>query len=606
MDTKTKSIFAEQADDDEAFELARYRAIAELASGSMHEYRITPDGRFLLEWVVGAERIFGVSDQELQKRGSDSFLAPEDLAASQAREQAYRRDERVEFSTRIYRPDGEFRQIKVVNQPKLDAETGELIGLTGFCTDVTDQYHAARALEESEFRHRTVVELSPGFVCEGRIDARGELQFTWASPSAKEFFGCGVDEFNRLGWQQFTPPEFVPTIVERIKRTRAGQVTTDELPVFNSRGELHWLEMKVRPLAQDADHTLSFVAMTQDITRKRANEELLRSQAFAFANMSEGVVLTTFHGEIRLTNPAAEAFFGVSAEELVGKCLSELPTNPPMVLTKEELKFAVNQFSQPIRRQLRVTAARGNIRNLEMTLTPLTLHDERFWLAVMQDVTERQSLEREILEVSNREQQRIGSDLHDGLGQELTGVALLLRGLASKADQRAPELSAPIEELARLVNDAIFTTRTLARGLTPITFDRGGLANALADLAKRSQATYNVHVRCTADAALQRRIPDSVAMHLYRMAQEAIANAARHAKAHRIDISLAMVSGRGQLVIEDDGDGIGNTPQRERNGEGMGLRIMQYRATMVDGVLDISNDPRGGTRIVCDFPLSAP
>ena len=221
----------------------------------------------------------------------------------------------------------------------------------------------------------------------------------------------------------------------------------------------------------------------------------------------------------------------------------------------------------------------------------MTLRDERFWLAVMQDVTERQSLEREILEVSNREQQRIGSDLHDGLGQELTGVALLLRGLANKADQQAPELSAPIEELARLVNDAIFTTRTLARGLTPITFDRGGLANALADLAKRSQATYNVHVRCTADAALQRRIPDSVA---------------RHAKAHRIDISLAMVSGRGQLVIEDDGDGIGNTPQRERNGEGMGLRIMQYRATMVDGTLDISNDPRGGTRIVCDFPLSDP
>jgi len=587
------------------FELARYRAIAELASGSMHEYRITPAGEYILEWVVGAERIFGVSDGELKARGSDSFLVPEDLPALEERMAAYQRGERVEFTARIVRADGEVRWMRVANQPFLDPKTGKLARMTGFTTDITDQQRAVLALRESEFRHRTVIELTPGFVCEGRITADAEVKFTWASPSAKDFFGCGVEEFNQLGWRHFIPPEAVPIGAQQAARTLAGETVTNEIPVRNHRGELRWLELKSSPLPSHSSDQRGFIAHAQDVTTRRANEELLRSQAFAFANMSEGVVLTSFYGAIRLTNPAFDAFFGVGAGALIGKCLTELPTEPPLILSSDELKRAVEEFDLPISRPVRVTGPAGRMRSLEITVSPLTLRGERFWLAVIQDVTQRQSLEREILEITNREQQRIGSDLHDGLGQELTGIALLLRGLANRAAQQAPAMSAPIEEIARLVNDAIFATRALARGLTPITFDRGGLANALADLARRSQSTYNVNVRCTADATVQQLIDDSVAMHLYRMAQEALANAARHSGARRIDISLVRAGVRGRLIVEDDGDGIGNGAVRKphHNGAGMGLRIMRYRASMMAGTLEIHNDPRGGTRVVCDFPL---
>ncbi len=590
------------------FELGRYRAIAELASGSMHEYRITPDGEYILEWVVGAQRIFGVSDDELKARGSDSFLVPEDLPAVDERVAAYHRGERVEFTARIVRADGEVRWMRVANQPFLDPKTGKLARMTGFTTDITDQQRAALALRESEFRHRTVIELTPGFVCEGRFTALGEVEFTWASPSAKDFFGCGVDEFNRLGWRHFVPPEGISIGKQQAARTRAGETVINAIPVLNGRGELRWLELKSSPLPSPSGGVHGFIAHAQDVTARRANEELLRSQAFAFANMSEGVVLTSFYGSIRLTNPAFDAFFGASTGALIGRCLTELPTDPPLVLTSEELERAIQYFDRHISRPVRVVGPGGATRNLEITVSPLTLRGERFWLAVVQDVTERQSLEREILEITNREQQRIGSDLHDGLGQELTGIALLLRGLANRAEQQSPAMSAPIEEIARLVNDAIFTTRTLARGLTPVTFDRGGLANALADLARRSQSTYNVDVRCAADATVQQLIGDSVAMHLYRMAQEAVANAARHARARRIDISLVRAGVRGRLIVADDGDGIGNGSDRkpERNGAGMGLRIMRYRASMMDGSLEINNDPRGGTNIVCDFPLAGP
>ena len=158
---------------------------------------------------------------------------------------------------------------------------------------------------------------------------------------------------------------------------------------------------------------------------------------------------------------------------------------------------------------------------VEAAITSLVLRGERFWLTMLQDATARRQLEREVLEVSNREQQRIGNDLHDGLGQELTGIALLLRGLENRAEREAPALSPSIEEVALLVNDAIFTTRALARGLSPVTFDRGGLALALEELpagfppcststcaakrTTRSIAAWNPSTRCTCTGSRRKR-----------------------------------------------------------------------------------------------------
>ena len=206
-------------------------------------------------------------------------------------------------------------------------------------------------------------------------------------------------------------------------------------------------------------------------------------------------------------------------------------------------------------------------------------------------------LEREELEVSNREQQRIGSDLHDGLGQELTGIALLLRGLENRAEREAPALSASIEEVALLVNDAIFTTRALARGLSPVTFDRGGLSNALDELAKRLSAMFHIDVRCEADDSLDANLDPANALHLYRIAQEAVTNAAQHGEATHVRIMLRADGDRGLLRIEDDGSGFNPALLQAK---GLGLRIMRYRAQMMAGSLRIEN--ARGTAVNCWFP----
>jgi signal transduction histidine kinase len=204
-----------------------------------------------------------------------------------------------------------------------------------------------------------------------------------------------------------------------------------------------------------------------------------------------------------------------------------------------------------------------------------------------------------VLEASNREQQRIGNDLHDGLGQELTGIALLLRGLENRAEREAPALSPAIEEVALLVNDAIFTTRALARGLSPVTFDRGGLSMALEELARRLSAMFHISVRCEADDTLDRHLESVNALHLYRIAQEAVTNAAQHGTAGLVRIELRCDGERGLLRIRDNGQGFNPATQQAK---GLGLRIMHYRAQMMAGSLRIESARGRGTTVSCWFP----
>jgi PAS domain S-box-containing protein len=345
-----------------------------------------------------------------------------------------------------------------------------------------------------------------------------------------------------------------------------------------------------------------YIGVVHDITDRKVSEEVLRSQALAVEVMHEGVVLSDSHGVIRMTNPALDRMFRVSTGDLIGKHLDELPCEPP--LDRRIAEFADEagtRIGAPLVSELTVHGAREGDGALfvEGGITSLVLRGERFWLTMLQDATARRQLEREVLEVSNREQQRIGNDLHDGLGQELTGIALLLRGLENRAEREAPALSQSIEEVALLVNDAIFTTRALARGLSPVTFDRGGLAMALEGLARRLSAMFHIDVRCEADVALERGLDSVNALHLYRIAQEAVTNAAQHGSAGLVQIALRVDGERGLLRIEDNGSGFNPASHQSK---GLGLRIMHYRAQMMAGSLRIESARARGTVVSCWFP----
>ena len=220
--------------------------------------------------------------------------------------------------------------------------------------------------------------------------------------------------------------------------------------------------------------------------------------------------------------------------------------------------------------------------------------------ALTEEMIERDRLEREVLEISEREQRRIGHDLHDGLGQHLTATALAGQVLGNRLAERAQSVeAAEAERVVTLIEEAIELTRSLARGLSPVAVETEGLTVALAELAAHTTAQF--YVPCDLHCAPSVHFTDPVAaMHLYRIAQEAISNAVRHGRASRVDITLEQeAAGRLTLTIMDNGRGL--PPPGGRRPEGQGLRIMAHRARMIGGRLEVATADSGGTRVRCSL-----
>jgi two-component system sensor histidine kinase UhpB len=210
------------------------------------------------------------------------------------------------------------------------------------------------------------------------------------------------------------------------------------------------------------------------------------------------------------------------------------------------------------------------------------------------EITQRQRLEKEVLQISGREQRRIGQDLHDGLGQQLTGLAFLSKILGQKLrDRGAPEAS-QAREIHQLVGQALNQARDMARGLYPVNLQTNFCA-ALEHLAATTRQMFNV--QCTANCDPAELVKDNlVATELYHIAQEAITNAIKHGKAQTIVVSLTGHPDRIVLEIRDNGVGFGKKSAR---GQGMGMHIMNYRARMLGASLKVDPGETKGTVVVC-------
>jgi signal transduction histidine kinase len=221
--------------------------------------------------------------------------------------------------------------------------------------------------------------------------------------------------------------------------------------------------------------------------------------------------------------------------------------------------------------------------------------------ALTQEMAERERLEKEILEVSEREQRRIGHDLHDNLCQHLTGTALAGQVLQEKLAARSLPEAKDANRIVELVEDGITLTRNLARGIYPVEMEGGGLVAAFQELT--ANITKTSKVTCVFEYDSPVLIHDAAtATHLYRIAQEAVSNAIRHGKAGRIGIALGNRDGRVILIVEDDGTGL---PDNWQKGQGLGTRIMAHRAAMMNASFSIEPNPTGGTLVECSLPAPA-
>jgi signal transduction histidine kinase len=218
--------------------------------------------------------------------------------------------------------------------------------------------------------------------------------------------------------------------------------------------------------------------------------------------------------------------------------------------------------------------------------------------ALTREITERERLEKEILEISEREQQRIGHDLHDSLCQHLAATAMAGQVLGEKLAAKSLPETADARKIVSLVEDGITLTRDLAHGISPVEMESEGLVAALQALAANISKMFKVS--CTFECDSPPSIDDKATItHLYRIAQEAINNAIRHGKPRQIVIGLSHRKEGVELTIEDDGAGLPDDWQKHR---GLGTRIMAHRAAMMGGTFSIEPNPTGGTFAKCLVP----
>ena len=403
--------------------------------------------------------------------------------------------------------------------------------------------------------------------------------------------------------EDFAPPEDrarVHDIFERVINTGAAE---DFEQVFtDSSHKLRCLEMRVRAV-QSGDRMLGAVVNITEVTEQRAQRDTLRTQARIIETMREGVVLVDAASMIvRLTNPTFERLFGYRSGELVGLSVEPLIGVPGHHRKKFERMFREHEYAAgPPPVEIECVRRDGSRFVASCVISPLSMGGTDHWLAVVNDVTEKKRLERGIIDIANREQQRIGSDLHDGLGQELTGIALMLRGVVAQLNKEKSDARLDVEDIIGLVNNAIENTRTLARGLSPVSAESGGLVAALRALATRASERYGVHVEFRDATSRPLRLNDVYATHLYRIAQEALTNVVRHSFASEVTICLDTVGDELQLRIDDNGRGF--MQQREDSALGLGLKMMRYRAQMLGGDLVLEPSAEGGASVRCSCPL---
>jgi signal transduction histidine kinase len=236
----------------------------------------------------------------------------------------------------------------------------------------------------------------------------------------------------------------------------------------------------------------------------------------------------------------------------------------------------------------------GRIRSMQRELEERVLVRT---VALTEEMAERERLEREILEVGERERRRIGRDLHDSLGQLLTGTALAGQVLHEKLAAQASTEASDASRVVTLVEEAIELTRRLSRGLDPVELESGGLAHGLRELVAKTSELTAAHCEYLGTQSITIR-DSATSTHLYRIAQEAITNAIKHGHAHSIAVRLEELEGRLRLTVRDDGTGI---PPPGRRGAGMGLRVMAHRAAVMGGQFNVRRETPG-TLVECEMP----
>ncbi len=384
---------------------------------------------------------------------------------------------------------------------------------------------------------------------------------------------------------------------DRLVAQRNEQIEFEEIAPHKD-GPHTYVSLKF-PYHDNLGNCIGTCGISTDITpRKKAKAALLESEE-RFRQLAENVpecfwITDSNTWQVLYVNSSFERIWGRSAEQLYENPDTWLEAIHPADRQRVKEAFIRDAKAGRYQCEYRIIKPDGSIRWIADRGTPiLNASGEPYRIAgLAEDISQKRELEKQVTAISNHERLRISHDLHDSLGQQLTGIGFLAKRLTNRLAD-APEEQETAQDILDTIQEAMAEVKRIVRGLTPVDFDRFGLDSAIKQLAESIDNCTGLvcAFECPQPVSIEN---NAVANELFRIAQEATNNAVKHANPSLITISLIADDETLQLQVRDNGTG---DPQLEMHG-GMGLRIMQHRARNIGGKFGLESN-RNGTTVVC-------
>ena len=544
----------------------------------------------IMTWNHGAEQIYGYTESEALK------MNIHDLIPTNSRKeeleyiwQAGRGKPVKSFDAHRLTNDGKILDIWMTITPLKDA-SGRTVAIATTERDVTERKQIDKLRLQSERLKGLVEHLPVGaiYVDNNRLTL---------NRAAETLTGYKRKDLQTLEqWFEKLYGKRSKKIQHRYELDRAAGFPKKTQPMLINRADGDKSFIEFTGYRYD-NHE---VWLMQDVSKRHHYEKTLKQSEERLRaimdNAAESIVVIDESGLITDYNLAAEKLFGYNADEAIGHNVSMLMPSPHRERHDSYIaNYLTTGISHIMDRPREMPGLRkdGSIFPLELTVTKID-HIGLF-SGIIRDLSERKLLEKEIADISTLEQERIGQDIHDSLGQQLTGLGLMAASLKRELIREKIPKNEQLDEVINYIQKATMDARQLSRGLAPMSIETLGLEDAIKILTNDIQNTTGIN--CYFEAPQPVNISDhTISIQIYRIVQEAVNNAVKHADASNIHISLSNTD-RLEFSISDDGKGFDLTDKKLNNS--LGLRIMRYRAGVIGCKLDIESTPGTGTAVNC-------